>query len=88
VVVLRYTRPEVPRPFRTWSPVFPVIGAALCIYLMTRLPGTTWWRFGVWLVIGVAIYAVYGYRNSRLRRGTTPWGGGPTPAPAPGPAGS
>jgi basic amino acid/polyamine antiporter, APA family len=88
VVVLRYTRPDAPRPFRTWSPVFPLIGAALCIYLMTRLPGTTWWRFGVWLVVGVAIYAAYGYRNSRLRRGTPPRGGVPTPAPAPGPAGS
>jgi basic amino acid/polyamine antiporter, APA family len=61
---------------------------ALCIYLMTRLPGTTWWRFGVWPVVGVAIYAAYGYRNSRLRRGTPPRGGVPTPAPAPGPAGS
>jgi basic amino acid/polyamine antiporter, APA family len=61
---------------------------AVCIYLMTRLPGTTWWRFGVWLVVGVAIYAAYGYRNSRLRRGTPPRGGVPTPAPAPGPAGS
>jgi basic amino acid/polyamine antiporter, APA family len=66
--------------------VFPLIGAALCIYLMTRLPGTTWWRFFVWLAVGVAIYAFYGYRHSRLRRGTPPTGG--EPAPAPSPAGS
>jgi APA family basic amino acid/polyamine antiporter len=71
VIVLRYTRPDAPRPFRTWSPVFPLIGAALCIYLMTRLPGTTWWRFFVWLAVGVAIYVVYGYRHSRLRHGVT-----------------
>jgi basic amino acid/polyamine antiporter, APA family len=82
VVVLRYTRPEVPRPFKTWSPVFPLIGAALCIYLMTRLPGTTWWRFFVWLAVGVAIYAFYGYRHSRLRRGTPPSGGETAPAPS------
>jgi APA family basic amino acid/polyamine antiporter len=69
VIVLRYTRPDAPRPFRTWSPVFPLIGAALCIYLMTRLPGTTWWRFFAWLAVGVAIYVVYGYRHSRLRHG-------------------
>jgi APA family basic amino acid/polyamine antiporter len=27
----------------------------------------TWIRFGVWFVIGLAIYAIYGYRKSRLR---------------------
>jgi APA family basic amino acid/polyamine antiporter len=68
VIVLRRTRPDTPRPFRTWSPVFPIVGAALCLYLMTRLPGTTWWRFAIWLVVGLAIYAFYGYRHSRLRR--------------------
>jgi APA family basic amino acid/polyamine antiporter len=88
VIVLRYTRPDQPRPFRTWSPVFPLIGSALCIYLMTRLPGTTWWRFFIWIAIGVAIYAIWGYRNSRLRKELPPGGGAPAPAPAPGSAGS
>jgi C-terminus of AA_permease len=50
-------------------PVVPLIGAALCIYLMTKLPIETWLRFGVWLLIGLVIYVVYGYRNSQLRRG-------------------
>jgi APA family basic amino acid/polyamine antiporter len=36
---------------------------------MTRLEGATWWRFAVWMAIGLLIYAVYGYRHSRLRRG-------------------
>jgi C-terminus of AA_permease len=44
------------------------IGAALCVYLMTKLPAETWLRFGVWLAIGAVVYVAYGYRNSRLRR--------------------
>jgi len=47
--------------------VLPLLGIAFAVYLMTDLPGTTWIRFVVWLVIGLLIYAVYGYRHSRLR---------------------
>jgi APA family basic amino acid/polyamine antiporter len=36
---------------------------------MTRLEGATWWRFALWMAIGLAIYFLYGMRNSRLRRG-------------------
>jgi basic amino acid/polyamine antiporter, APA family len=50
-------------------PFFPLIGAALCIYLMSRLDGVTWVRFGIWLAAGLLIYAVYDYRHSRLQRG-------------------
>jgi APA family basic amino acid/polyamine antiporter len=54
----------LPRPFKvSFGPVLPVIGILLVLYLMTDLPGTTWIRFVVWLVI----YAAYGYRHSRLR---------------------
>jgi APA family basic amino acid/polyamine antiporter len=70
VVVLRRTRPDLDRGFRVpFVPVFPVIGAGLCIYLMLDLPGTTWWRFGLWLAIGIVIYFAYGRRHSRLQRG-------------------
>ena len=69
VLVLRYTEPDRPRPFRVPF-VWPVSlgGAAACAYTMYGLPPTAWERFGIWLVLGVAIYAAYGYRNSRLRR--------------------
>src|SRR5215218_1232890 len=70
VIWLRQTRPDLERPFRVpLVPVFPLIGVVLCIYLMTQLSGATWWRFGIWLVVGLVIYAVYGFRHSRLRRG-------------------
>ncbi|MEV6305247.1 amino acid permease [Actinoplanes sp. NPDC051861] len=70
VIVLRRTRPDMPRPYRVpWSPVLPIIGIAFAVYLMSDLPWDTWIRFIAWLVVGLLIYAVYGYRNSRLRRG-------------------
>ena len=69
VIVLRRTQPDLDRGFRVpFVPVFPLIGAALCIYLMTKLPGVTWERFGIWMLIGVAIYAFYGRHHSRARR--------------------
>ena len=35
---------------------------------MIQLPGTTWWRFGIWLAIGIVIYIVYGRKHSLLQR--------------------
>jgi APA family basic amino acid/polyamine antiporter len=68
VIWLRRTKPEMKRGFRVpLVPVVPIIGALLCVYLMSKLPGTTWVRFGLWLLLGMVIYAIYGYRNSRLR---------------------
>ena len=69
VLVLRYTEPDRPRPFRVPF-VWPVCigGAAACLFVMKGLPPQAWERFGWWLVIGLAIYVAYGYRNSVLRR--------------------
>jgi APA family basic amino acid/polyamine antiporter len=68
VIILRRTRPEMPRPYRVpWSPVLPIIGVLFAIYLMHDLPLATWIRFVVWLAIGLLIYWLYGYKNSRLR---------------------
>jgi APA family basic amino acid/polyamine antiporter len=79
VIVLRRLEPEMERPFRVpFVPLFPLIGAALCIYLMTKLQGTTWWRFGIWLAIGLLIYAFYGRLHSRVQNDEQP-----EPAPAP-----
>jgi APA family basic amino acid/polyamine antiporter len=68
VPVLRRTRPDMPRPFRVpFSPVLPIVSALACLYLMANLTLETWWRFLAWLVIGLVVYAGYGYRHSRLR---------------------
>jgi APA family basic amino acid/polyamine antiporter len=70
VIVLRRTRPDLERGFRVpLVPLFPIIGAALAIFLMKYLERDTWIRFGVWLLIGFAIYFLYGIRHSRLRQG-------------------
>nr|MBA3558314.1 amino acid permease [Gemmatimonadaceae bacterium] len=73
VLVLRYKEPDRPRPFRVPF-VWPVclIGAGSCIYIMAGLPVRAWERFGIWLLIGIALYFAYGYRNSTLRRGAPP----------------
>jgi APA family basic amino acid/polyamine antiporter len=69
VIILRRTRPDMPRPYRVpFSPVFPLLGVAFAVFLMKDLPLATWIRFVIWLAIGGAIYGLYGYRNSRLRR--------------------
>ena len=67
VLVLRLREPERPRPFRV-PLIWPVsvVGAASCLYVMKGLPVHAWERFGVWLVIGLAIYFLYGVRRSRL----------------------
>jgi basic amino acid/polyamine antiporter, APA family len=73
VIVLRRLEPDLERGFRVpLVPWFPLIGAGLCIYLMTQLEGVTWLRFGIWLVLGLIIYAVYGRTHSRLQRGEGP----------------
>ena len=68
VLMLRRTRPDAPRPFRVpFAPVTCVLGAAVCAGMTFFLPADTWWRLLVWTIIGFSIYAVYGYRHSRLR---------------------
>ena len=73
VLVLRYKRPDLHRPFKTpWVPFVPVLGILSCLYLMISLPRDTWIRLLVWLVLGFAIYFGYGRRKSRLRNTNQP----------------
>jgi APA family basic amino acid/polyamine antiporter len=68
VIVLRRTMPEAPRPFKVpGMPWVPALGALSCFYLMAGLPLHTWERLLIWLVIGLAIYFLYG-RNAAERK--------------------
>jgi APA family basic amino acid/polyamine antiporter len=72
VMVLRYRSPDIERGFKTpGMPIIPLIGVGSSIWLTTYLTSTTWLRFGVWLVIGLVVYALYGYRHSLLHPGST-----------------
>jgi len=69
VLVLRKTRPDLHRPFKTpFVPFVPVMGILCCLGLMATLPGDTWIRLIVWLIIGLAIYFGYGYKHSQVQR--------------------
>ncbi len=65
VIVLRYERPDLPRPFRVpWMPVIPILGALVSLVQMLSLPLDTWIRLLGWMALGLLIYAVYGRRHS------------------------
>jgi APA family basic amino acid/polyamine antiporter len=69
VLVLRYTRPDLPRPFKVPGIWFvSLAGVAFCGAMAYSLPNATWVRLVVWTLIGFAIYFGYGYRHSVLRR--------------------
>jgi APA family basic amino acid/polyamine antiporter len=68
VMVLRRTRPDLERSFRTpLVPLVPILSILASLYLMLNLTTQTWIRFFVWMVVGLAVYAFYGARQSRLR---------------------
>ena len=70
VFVLRFTDPQIRRPFRT--PVFRLtapLGVLSCGYLMYGLPPDTWARLIIWMVIGLIVYFTYGHRHSKLHHG-------------------
>jgi APA family basic amino acid/polyamine antiporter len=70
VMILRYTQPLVPRPYRVpCFPLFPFLGILVCLAMMTALDGDTWWRLVIWLVIGLIIYFTYSRFNSKLNKG-------------------
>ena len=68
VIILRRTRPEIERRFKTPGvPFTPLLTIVFCFYLMASLHLVTWIRFGIWLAAGLAIYFVYSVRHSKLQ---------------------
>jgi APA family basic amino acid/polyamine antiporter len=69
VLVMRRTRPDVRRPFRTpFVPFVPIAGIIVNLLLMSALGWHNWARLFIWMAIGMVIYALYGYRHSKLAR--------------------
>ena len=65
VIVMRRTNPNANRPFRApLVPLVPILGILTCLLLMFSLPAENWYRLIIWLVIGLAIYFLYGRRHS------------------------
>lgn len=74
VLVLRKSKPDIHRPFKTpWVPVIPIMGAVICFIQMAALPLDTWLRLIIWMAIGFCIYFFYGVKHSKARKsnGTT-----------------
>jgi APA family basic amino acid/polyamine antiporter len=81
VIVLRHTRPDLPRPFRVpLMPYLPLLSIAASAYLMYNLPALTWYRFGFWVALGLMVYFTYSAHHSVLNREP---GQEPPPEPVP-----
>ncbi|MEO8199925.1 MAG: amino acid permease [Gemmatimonadota bacterium] len=69
VLILRKTRPDLDRPFKTpLVPFVPIMGILCCLGLMATLPADTWIRLIVWLIIGFVIYFGYSAKHSVLQQ--------------------
>lgn len=69
VLIMRRTDPDAHRPFRApFGPLIPLLGIATCLTLMFSLGKHNWERLGIWLVVGMVIYFLYGKRHSHLGR--------------------
>jgi len=65
VIYLRRARPELTRSYRVpFYPLVPLAGFAMCVLLMITLGGTTWFVFGIWMLIGTGLYFLYGRKHS------------------------
>jgi APA family basic amino acid/polyamine antiporter len=72
VLVLRFTHPTLPRPFRCpGGKLIAATGALVCLGLMLSMPASSWWRLGFWLLAGLAVYFLYAWRSGRLRQPAT-----------------
>jgi len=68
VWVIRRTDPQLPRPFKTpWVPFVPIMGMAISLLMMIGLPGDTWLRLIIWLILGMVLYFGYGRYHSRVQ---------------------
>ena len=78
VIILRRTRPDLPRAFRTpLVPLVPILAVLACLWLMLNLSVETWLRFLGWMVVGFVVYFAYGRSHSKVGRREAEHTGGP-----------
>jgi basic amino acid/polyamine antiporter, APA family len=66
ILILRKRRPELTRPFRTpWSPFIPIMGIAACLFQVAFLNIYAWEFMAVWMIIGIAVYFLYGRKHAK-----------------------
>jgi len=71
VMILRYKKPELERPYRTPAVyLIGTLGVAFNIFLMCFVRKDTWIAFLIWGSIGIAVYFLYSKRNSNLNKET------------------
>jgi APA family basic amino acid/polyamine antiporter len=69
VIVMRRTRPDVRRSFKTpFLPWTPLVGIGFSLWLLSKLPPVAWERFAIWMAVGLAVYFSYSRRHSVLAR--------------------
>ena len=69
IILLRKSEPDAVRGFKTpWVPLVPILGAFVCLAQMASLPGDTWLRLIIWMLIGFVIYFSYGRKHSHARK--------------------
>ncbi len=67
VLVLRFTHPRLPRPFRCPAgKAVAATGAVVCLALMLSMPEGSWLRLVLWLLCGLGVYFLYDWRSGRL----------------------
>ncbi|MGQ0827024.1 MAG: amino acid permease [Bacteroidota bacterium] len=67
VWIMRVKNPELQRQFKTpLVPLVPILGIIVCGAMILGLGWPNWMRLGIWMIIGVVIYFVYGIKNSKL----------------------
>ncbi|OYW58057.1 MAG: amino acid permease [Rhizobiales bacterium 35-68-8] len=67
VIILRRTRPDLPRGYMVpFFPFVPILSVMFCIYLIIELPWDTYALFTVWIAFALVIYFSYSFRNSVL----------------------
>ena len=67
VIILRRTKPDLPRGFKTpLFPITPILGVIFCAGLLLSLRASTWITFAIWMTIGMVVYFTYGIKKSKL----------------------